>query len=65
MTTCPPRPLPTRMSIMTTLTEPTLGLLVQITVDARSRDELATLLLRADLEQDRYLGYDSGGDPAG
>ena len=49
------------MSIMTTLTEPTLGLLVQIAVDARSRDELATLLLRADLEQDRYLGCDSGG----
>lgn len=46
---------------MTTLSDPTLGLLVQIAADSCTRDELATLLLRADLMQEHYLGYEPGG----
>lgn len=48
---------------MTTLSEPTVGLLVEIAAERRSRDQLNTLFLRADLEKDRYLTYDdfSGG----
>lgn len=46
---------------MTTLSEPTLGLLVQIAVDAFTHDELQTLLLRADLQQQQYLDYGLGG----
>lgn len=46
---------------MTTLSEPTVGLLVQIAADARTRDQLNTLFLRADLEKDRYLTYDDFG----
>jgi len=48
----------TTMSTATTLSDPTLGLLIQISVDTLTRDELGTLLLRADLEQNRYLYID-------
>jgi hypothetical protein len=46
---------------MTTLSNPTLGLLIEIAAEERSRDELETLLMKADLRQESYRGYDSGG----
>jgi len=44
---------------MPTLSEPTVGVLVQVAADERTYDQLVTILLRADLTAERY-GY--GGD---
>jgi len=46
---------------MTTLSSRTVGFLVDVAQEAFTRDELGTLLLRADLGQDRYLDRASGG----
>jgi hypothetical protein len=46
---------------MTTLSDPSIALLTEIAVDGLNADQLETLLLRADLKQDRYRGFDRGG----
>lgn len=43
------------------MSDPTVGLLTDIAVKARTGDEIETLLVRAGLQQDRYKGYDRGG----
>lgn len=57
----PSPPPPSRLNAMGTLSNPTIGLLTEIAVKERTADELETLLLRADLKKDSYLGYDRGG----